>query len=163
MTTASNFSVLENRCTTSVCAKLYLRLKQNKNKFTAPELKIYDQLVIYYLFEEYRERMTGSVSDGKKIPDFDFYRQFKIDFEYYFKLLQIKLQPQFTPVRVFEIYYQVHRAFFYIFDFIIGSSKTIAQLRASIWQSIFTHDIYRYERSLFDGMQNITTLIKGPS
>ena len=32
-----------------------------------------------------------------------------------------------------------------------------------VWQSIFTHDLFRYWRSLYDRMHDITTLITGPS
>ena len=38
-----------------------------------------------------------------------------------------------------------------------------ARLRAAIWQSIFTHDMRRYLRSLYRYMGDITTLITGPS
>jgi DNA-binding NtrC family response regulator len=38
-----------------------------------------------------------------------------------------------------------------------------ARLRAGIWQSIFTHDLRRYRRVLYDRMGDLTTLITGPS
>jgi DNA-binding NtrC family response regulator len=38
-----------------------------------------------------------------------------------------------------------------------------AQLRASVWQSIFIHDAPRYQRVLFERMSGIPTLITGPS
>jgi len=38
-----------------------------------------------------------------------------------------------------------------------------ARLRASIWQSIFTHDIRRYRRTLYARMGEFATLITGPS
>lgn len=38
-----------------------------------------------------------------------------------------------------------------------------AQLRAAIWQSIFTHDMRSYLRSLYRYMGDVTTLITGPS
>jgi transcriptional regulator with GAF, ATPase, and Fis domain len=37
------------------------------------------------------------------------------------------------------------------------------RLRAEVWQSIFTHDIRRYLRSLYHRMGDIITLITGPS
>ena len=46
---------------------------------------------------------------------------------------------------------------------IIGSSMPAARLRASIWQSIFTHDIRRYRRTLYARMGEFATLITGPS
>jgi hypothetical protein len=38
-----------------------------------------------------------------------------------------------------------------------------ARLRAAIWQSVFTHDMRRYQRALYRYMGDITTLITGPS
>src|SRR5690606_30952216 len=43
------------------------------------------------------------------------------------------------------------------------SSASAARLRASAWQSIFTHDMRRYFRCLCDQMEDLTTLITGPS
>jgi transcriptional regulator with PAS, ATPase and Fis domain len=38
-----------------------------------------------------------------------------------------------------------------------------ARLRASAWQSVFTHDLRRYRRTLYARMQDFPTLITGPS
>ena len=38
-----------------------------------------------------------------------------------------------------------------------------ARLRGAVWQSIFTHDMRRYRRSLYRRMGAITTLVTGPS
>ena len=38
-----------------------------------------------------------------------------------------------------------------------------ARLRASIWQSIFSHDVRRYRRTLYSRMAEFATLITGPS
>src|SRR5438034_856608 len=38
-----------------------------------------------------------------------------------------------------------------------------ARLRAAVWQSIFTHDMRRYRRALYERMDDVTTLVVGPS
>ncbi len=38
-----------------------------------------------------------------------------------------------------------------------------ARLRAAVWQSIFTHDMRRYRRTLYEQIGDFTTLITGPS
>ena len=60
-------------------------------------------------------------------------------------------------------FYQLHRAFQNTFHFIIGFSRAAIQLRAAVWQSIFTHDMRRYRRTLFTRMADFTTLVTGPS
>lgn len=64
---------------------------------------------------------------------------------------------------MFACFHQIQRAFQAIFYNIIGSSMPAARLRASIWQSIFTHDMRRYRRTLYRRMSDFPTLITGPS
>ena len=63
----------------------------------------------------------------------------------------------------FAGFFQIHRAFYHIFEQIIGSSLSAARLRAAVWQSIFTHDMRRYRRFFYDRMGDFATLITGPS
>ncbi|MBM3227173.1 MAG: sigma-54 factor interaction domain-containing protein, partial [Candidatus Tectomicrobia bacterium] len=57
----------------------------------------------------------------------------------------------------------MRRAFQHIFRYLIGGSMAAARLRAMVWQSIFTHDMRRYRRTLYTHMGDFTTLITGPS
>ncbi len=65
--------------------------------------------------------------------------------------------------RLYAVFWQLRRAFLNIHAFIVGRSKPAEKLRARIWQSIFTHNLRRYQRSLAGKMQGISTLITGPS
>ncbi|MDD5727644.1 MAG: sigma 54-interacting transcriptional regulator [Victivallales bacterium] len=128
------------------------------------DLEIYENLVIYYLFESYRGEIKAYFMDQSgKYSLADCYRRFLADWNYYLHLPERPFTTVFTPVKMFEMYYQIRRAFHYIFDFLIGRSAVSSRLRASIWQSVFTHDIIRYHRLLYNRMQSITTLITGPS
>ena len=44
-----------------------------------------------------------------------------------------------------------------------SNSMPAARLRASAWQSVFTHDMRRYGRTLYSRMHDFPTLITGPS
>ena len=67
------------------------------------------------------------------------------------------------PVHIFACFRQVQRAFHHIYESIVGNSMPAARLRASVWQSIFTHDMRRYRRALYRKMGEFPTLITGPS
>ena len=67
------------------------------------------------------------------------------------------------PRHTFACYRQIQRAFELTFRDIIGSSMAAARLRAAVWQSIFTHDMRRYRRTLHARMGEFATLITGPS
>ena len=68
-----------------------------------------------------------------------------------------------TAALWFAFYFQVRRAWVHTFAFMHGGSDALLALRARLWQSIFTHDMRRYQRSLYARMGDITTLITGPS
>jgi len=70
---------------------------------------------------------------------------------------------RFGPPHVFACFFQIRRAFYHIFENIIGGSMPMAQLRAAVWQSIFSHDLRRYRRALYDRMADITCLVTGES
>ncbi|MBM4266713.1 MAG: sigma-54-dependent Fis family transcriptional regulator [Deltaproteobacteria bacterium] len=57
----------------------------------------------------------------------------------------------------------MRRAFHHTFRQIYGGSMPAARLRASVWQSAFTHDGPRYRRALYDRMGDIPTLVIGES
>ena len=158
-----NTSKLRERAV-ELLTKFRKRLQDPKTKLAAGDLEIYENLVIYYLFEVYRGEIKAYFMDRSgKYSLADCYKRFLADWSYYLHLDERPFETVFTPVKMFEMYYQIRRAFHYIFDFLIGRSTVSSQLRASIWQSVFTHDIIRYHRLLYNRMQSITTLITGPS
>jgi DNA-binding NtrC family response regulator len=88
---------------------------------------------------------------------------FKKDYDWYLRLPNLDLPSHFDSSHCFSIFYQIDRAFSHIFDFIIGSSMPVANLRATVWESIFTHDMGRYIRGVYKSIGDITTLVTGKS
>jgi len=145
-------------------SKFRKRLLKKDLKLISGDLEIYENLVIYYLYELYRSDIkTYFMDQSGKYSLADSYKRFSADWKYYLQLPERPFETVFTAVKMFEMFFQIRRAFHYIFDFLIGRSTVSSELRASIWQSIFTHDIIRYHRLLYNRMQSITTLISGPS
>ena len=85
------------------------------------------------------------------------------DFEAYLELPDRTLPFRPRPEHLFAVFFQIARAFHSIFENIVGGSSPTARLRAAVWQSIFTHDMRRYMRTLYRHMADIATLITGPS
>ena len=92
-----------------------------------------------------------------------FYAEFAQEAEHF---LSPPGRPEIAPgvaPHLFACFFQIRRAFHHIFANIVGRSNAAARLRAAAWQSIFTHDVKRYFRVLYDRMADFTTLITGPS
>jgi transcriptional regulator with AAA-type ATPase domain len=121
------------------------------------ELAIYEECVHHLLYQRYYPQFVAC--RGKA----SFYRPFLADLQRLCAIEGRLLESAKAPAHLFACFWQVQRAFHSIFDNIIGSSMPAARLRASVWQSIFTHDMRRYRRSMFERMSDFPTLITGPS
>ena len=130
--------------------------------FTDAQLNQYWDVVTYVLL--YRHVVHLSPADVLK-PSVSkkMWGNFLKDYEHFVSvkgLDRIEIQ---AADHLFAILCQVHRAFSYIFYYILGDSLPSVRLRESVWQSVFTNDLRRYRRVLFDRMSALPTLITGPS
>jgi DNA-binding NtrC family response regulator len=116
---------------------------------------VYEDLVTYVLYERYSERLAD-LATRETNDRVAFYDDFVADARDFLD------QPP-DLAHLFACLYQVRRAFLHTFTYLIGASMRAAQLRADVWCSIFTRDLRRYRRSLFGRMNDITTLIVGPT
>jgi transcriptional regulator with AAA-type ATPase domain len=128
------------------------------------ELPLYEDLVIFMLYHRYREGFDRSIlAPGNRKGRVALYDAFEEDAERYVGLPGLERIVWPDIAHGFACVYQVRRAFHHIFGYIIGVSKPSIRLRASVWQSIFTHDMRRFRRTLYNRMADFTTLIQGPS
>ncbi|MBI2205759.1 MAG: sigma 54-interacting transcriptional regulator [Candidatus Rokubacteria bacterium] len=158
---SANMRALHER-SEALAGRLSARLAQGVRP-SADDLQLYEDVVIYFLFSRYEDDFYRLIEERAPGATVSVYRSFRQDVE---RLLQV---PRATVVadrdvaHVFAIYFQIRRAFHYIFRNIIGSSAPVIRLRAAVWQSIFTRDMRRYRRSLYQRMGDVATLIVGPS
>lgn len=98
-----------------------------------------------------KKKLAACWGDFKK----DFQKVFDVDCQYDIS--------EKAAAHLFACLFQVHRAFFNIFNHLLGSSLSIARLRQQVWESVFTCCIYRYHNSMFERMRDVATLVTGPS
>ncbi len=129
------------------------------------DLILYEDGLLYYFYYRYYQQFVLATfrQQGREKSRWLFYREFCDEWNQYFHLREVKLPTGHQAKHTFACYYQIVRAFHHIFEQIIGNSQPAARLRAAIWQSVFTHDMRRYRRTLFSRMSEFATLITGPS
>ncbi len=153
----SNVDLIDARC-----AKLVDSLLPRIGEADAEERELYEGVVTYFLYERYREPFLELIERGTATQKVSFYPEFAKDVETVFPSTDNR-QPSTDSSHLFACFFQVRRAFHHIFRNIVGRSLAAANLRAAVWESIFTNDIRRYRRSLFSKMTDVTTLITGPT
>jgi DNA-binding NtrC family response regulator len=135
----------------------------------APEadLCLYEELVFYVLYNRHMSLVHEPVRNSLGSPGWDGWGkrwdEFLKDFHAYLDLPDRTLPTRHRAEHLFAVCYQVARAFHSIFEAIVGGSGPTARLRAAVWQSIFTHDMRRYMRTLYRHLVDVPTLITGPS
>ncbi|MBF0350295.1 MAG: sigma-54-dependent Fis family transcriptional regulator [SAR324 cluster bacterium] len=64
-------------------------------------------------------------------------------------------------VRLFGLFYQIRRAYYFIDRALLGKSSSMKQLRRQLWNNVFTYDIHLYEKYLYHRMEDFSTIILG--
>ena len=118
---------------------------------------LYEDAVLRLLYHRYYPKLREAAR-LTSVSRWHFYRDVLSDWAHFFEG-----PPRVSPAHVFALFHQLRRAFDEIFESIIGSSFPAARLRASVWQSVFTHDMRLYQTSLYTRMGQFATLITGPS
>ncbi len=132
------------------------RLKQDPTA-TRQELELYEDGLLYWLYHSYHDLIFEAAGRWA------FYTRFLKDWEHYLGIPGVEMPTGHEARHTFACYYQIVRAFHNTFENIIGNSVPAGRLRAAVWQSVFTHDIKRYRRTLFARMGDFVTLVTGPS
>jgi hypothetical protein len=127
--------------------------------------KLYEDVVLYALYTQHEGALWAlmTASGAGRIDAAGLWPRFRDDVEHWLGPLGATRAPELEAPHVLACLFQVRRAFHHIFWSIIGGSMPAARLRAGVWQSIFTHDMRRYRRALWSRMDDVTTLVAGPS
>ncbi len=143
------------------------RLTEGERPASETERALYEDLVLYLLHHRNERRFLEMIVAPPDRPETrvraPFYAGFARDAEAFLALPGIRSALTDNLPHLFAGLFQVRRAFEHIFLGIIGGSLPAARLRAAVWQSIFTHDMRRYRRSLHARLGDVTTLVCGPS
>ncbi len=131
------------------------------------ELFLYEDAALYVLYHRYWQQLQDAIdrppTGAQRSSRITYWERFVKDFDSFLSIPERSFPSQYDPAHVLACFYQIRRAFHHIYHFILGESRAAARLRATIWQSIFTHDMRRYRQHLYRHMRDMTVLITGPS
>ncbi len=146
--------------------RAYRRLAAGE-EFAANEEDLYFDLLLFVVFHNHRralDRLIAGVPNKSATTEATrAYRALADEARSKLTVRDRVLAAVDQLPHAFAVFFQIRRAYKNIFDFIIGVSAPAVRLRATVWESIFTHDMRRYRRRLYEQMGDYTTLITGPS
>jgi transcriptional regulator with AAA-type ATPase domain len=147
----------------SLIPDVHRRMDSGAAKADDDELAIYQDCVQYLLYQRCHPDFMKAAAANRGSESWRFYKRFAAEWRQFFEISGKRIEGTLDPSHVFACFRQFQLAFQLIFDNIIGNSMPAARLRASSWQSVFTHDLRRYHRVLFTRLHDFPTLITGPS
>ena len=143
-----------------------VKLSRSSARATETELERYEDLALYTLYHRWIERLAALVDGASSSTGqvrVSWYEEFEREALAALRPGGRRLPLDFEPEHLVALLFQVAQSFHRIYANILGTSSAAVRLRASVWQSIFTHDIRRYQRALYRHMADVSTLVTGPS
>jgi transcriptional regulator with AAA-type ATPase domain len=134
----------------------------DRGEASRQELQLYRDVVYYTIYNRWQADLLELVQRPKGSGRVALWPQFEAGHAFLLPS-ELRLEGEPPPDLVFAWFFQLRRAFHYVFHSLYGSSLSVARLRAQIWQSIFSHDMRRFRRGLYSRFGDFTTLITGPS
>lgn len=137
------------------------------NPSTDPSCKLYEHLLYFDLYHRLGPSMDQFIANCIDQPDknlaWNDYRILEDTYDHFLSAPNRKLKPDYSKEEFASFVYQIRRAFYHTQNSLVGRSEAMTQLRIRVWNSVFTHNMKRYLRSLYHRMENVVTLIEGPS
>lgn len=131
------------------------------------ERAVYENLMHFVVYHEFMDRYDGliekSLAGNPQAGAVSFYFEYCERQRHFMAVHAATRISLAQEARFFALYFQLRRAWLNIYRYLVGGSEAICGLRSRIWSSCFTHDMARYQRSLYNRMGDIVTLITGPS
>jgi len=131
---------------------------KNINKFSKEEKQDVIYLFLFDVYHKYREKFDELIVRQIAAGD----ESLKVSFANEAILLLVKYGfTEEVAVRYFSIFYQMRRAFYFIFHTLPGKSECMRKFHCDLWNNIFTHDIRLYEKILCAKLEDFSTLLLG--
>jgi len=161
-----NLARLMVRCET-LLERARASIARRADDLSKRDVELYNGLLLTTLYHRHRHALDDLIRAGASrttgTRSAKLYKTLEADTDHYLCFADRTLPLTEELPHLFAGYFQIRRAFDNIFRLILGVSRPAIQLRAAVWESIFTHDMRRYRRALYTRMAEFTTLVTGPS
>ncbi|MBU0482955.1 MAG: sigma 54-interacting transcriptional regulator [Proteobacteria bacterium] len=137
--------------------KIRTDLKGNLKALSTEDLTLIRYGMLFHIFHQFAELFDQLIEEQILAGEAPCKVPFAADA--LAKLSEYGFQKK-EAVRFFAIFFQMRRAFYFI-NKIVGTSRSMKELRRNLWNNIFTHDIGLYDQYLWNRMEDFSTMLLG--
>ena len=151
----------KNLCINEVDSRIKALEKQDRaniNTFDGQDKKIITVVFLFDVFYKFRNSFDQLIEEQIKAQDTLVHVPFAKEA---MQTLHIKGFDDKSIAHYFALSYQLRRAFYFISNSLVGSSKCMQNLKKHLWNNIFTHNIDLYNKFLWNKMEDFSTLLLG--
>jgi DNA-binding NtrC family response regulator len=132
--------------------------KLDVRAFSGRDRELVEHTLLFATFHRFAPALDAFIAEQQRAAD----ASLRVAFADAFlnELLQGGLDRE-RAQRVLELFYQMRRAYYFISRDLVGASASMRKLRQELWRAVFTRDIRRYERHLWNRMEDFSTLLVG--
>lgn len=135
------------------------RRRERDGEFeTAEDAALYEYGVLFEAFHRFSGRFDAYIEEQMSAGTKPVVVPFGRDLLTWITARSI---PPQRAERFFSLFFQLHRAYYFIARGLVGRSPAMGRLREALWNSVFTHDLRRFDELLWDRMEDFSTVILG--
>ncbi len=123
--------------------------------FSGPDALLVEHAALFEIYHLFAEPFRDFIRRQAESP-----KSLALPFrdEIYKRMAQRRVP---RPERFLELFYQLHRAFYFIADGLVGQSPSMGAFRGALWRNVFTEDASLYETHLWNRMEDFSTILLG--
>lgn len=132
--------------------------KDDVHAVTGPDHIILEKAHLFNIFHQFMHQFDELIQEQIKSGDVSCPVPFANDA---LDLLKKNGFSRQASLKYFAMFYQLRRAYYFIDCYLVGRCPSMKQLRLSLWNNVFTHDMNLYEQHLWNRMEDFSTLLLG--
>jgi transcriptional regulator with AAA-type ATPase domain len=122
------------------------------------DLELVQIIFLFDIYHRYLDEFDGLILEQTKAGDSPWPVSFA---DNVLSALSKRGFNQERALKIFAIFYQIRRAYYFIDRGLVGQSPCMMTLRMHLWNIVFTHNMRWYDDFLCDRMEDFSTLLLG--
>ena len=123
--------------------------------YDGEDRKLLHTAFLFELFYRFRKRMDILIQEQIKAGN----KPVKVSFTK--EAIDLIEKRGIERGNLFEMAFQLRRAYYFIDRALVGRSPSMKRLRKNLWNNVFTHRFYLYDRYLWNRMEDFSTILLG--